>query len=432
MTRVVFYTATTLDGYIADENDSLDWLFKQEQDEAGPLNYDDFIKDVGAIAMGATTYLVGARPARHGSTGLRTAGPTPSPAWVFTHRDLPGSRARTSGSSRGDVGSRTVRAGGRGGRARRVGGRGGDLAAQFAEAGHLDEIIASHRAGHPRRRPADLPAPLRPPARRARPEQGLRLRALRGRRPARIGMSPDAPIGRSVPRGTILSGAWDDGAVTTTEPGHRHRLAEITTSTSSSPCSASPASAPATKGRPALLDVDRDWLAATPFCVMATAAADGTCDACPKGDPAGALVHVDRRPTIALAERPGNRRADGYRNILDNPHVGLNFLIPGRGDTLRINGRARLVSDAPFFDDDGGQGAPADPRGRRRDRGPVLPLREGVPALGPVEARDLGPEAHVPRRAVIASEVEPNGMSVEQLDDYYGPSYEKGLYGYDG
>ena len=93
------------------------------------------------------------------------------------------------------------------------------------------------------------------------------------------------------------------------------------------------------KSRPALLEVDREWLAASPFCVMASSAADGTCDASPKGDPAGSLVHVIDDSTIALAERPGNRRADGYKNILENPHVGLNFLIPGRGDTLRINGR---------------------------------------------------------------------------------------------
>ena len=105
------------------------------------------------------------------------------------------------------------------------------------------------------------------------------------------------------------------------------------------------------KDRPALLDVDRDWLAASPFCVLATSDAEGNCDASPKGDPAGSLVHVIDDTTIAMAERPGNRRADGYHNILVNPHVGLNFLIPGRGDTLRINGRARLVSDAPFFDE---------------------------------------------------------------------------------
>ncbi len=65
------------------------------------------------------------------------------------------------------------------------------------------------------------------------------------------------------------------------------------------------------KARPALLPVDRDWLAASPFCVLATTGADGSCDASPKGDPAGDLVHVLDDRTIAIAERPGNRRADG-------------------------------------------------------------------------------------------------------------------------
>ena len=105
------------------------------------------------------------------------------------------------------------------------------------------------------------------------------------------------------------------------------------------------------KERQALTDLDVALLSSSPFCVLATSAADGSCDASPKGDPAGHLVHVIDERTIALAERPGNRRADGYRNILENPHVGLLFLIPGRGDTLRINGRARLVSEAPFLDE---------------------------------------------------------------------------------
>ncbi|MFC7492719.1 MULTISPECIES: pyridoxamine 5'-phosphate oxidase family protein [unclassified Nocardioides] len=184
------------------------------------------------------------------------------------------------------------------------------------------------------------------------------------------------------------------------------------------------------KGRPALLDVDRAWLAATPFCVLATAGADGTCDASPKGDPAGQLVHVIDDTTIAVAERPGNKRADGYRNVLENPHVGLNFLIPGRGDTLRINGRARLVSDAPFFDE-------MVVKGHR----PILALVVEIEDIffhcakaflrsGLWKPETWAPEATVPRRAVIAHEVEPSGMTVEQLDDYYAsPNYSKGLYG---
>jgi uncharacterized protein len=183
-----------------------------------------------------------------------------------------------------------------------------------------------------------------------------------------------------------------------------------------------------TKGRDRLLAVDRDWLAATPFCVLATSDADGRCDASPKGDPAGRLVHVIDDTTIAIAERPGNKRVDGYRNVLANPHVGLNFLIPGRGDTLRINGRARLVSDAPFFDE-------MLVRGKR----PVLALVVEIEEVffhcskaflrsGLWKPETWAPDARVPRRAVIAKEVENAPGTVEELDAYYGPSYEKGLY----
>lgn len=103
------------------------------------------------------------------------------------------------------------------------------------------------------------------------------------------------------------------------------------------------------KERTRLHPHDRAWLAASPFCLLATAGPDGTCDVSPKGDPAGFTLVLDDR-TLAIPNRPGNRRADGFRNILANPHVGLIYLVPGREETLRINGRARLVREAPFFD----------------------------------------------------------------------------------
>jgi PPOX class probable FMN-dependent enzyme len=105
-----------------------------------------------------------------------------------------------------------------------------------------------------------------------------------------------------------------------------------------------------TKERTSLHPLQIEWLQASPFCVLATSDADGNCDASPKGDPAGHLIHVLDPRTVVIAERPGNKRADGYLNVLSNPHVGLLALIPGRNDTLRINGRARLVRDAPWFD----------------------------------------------------------------------------------
>jgi len=183
------------------------------------------------------------------------------------------------------------------------------------------------------------------------------------------------------------------------------------------------------KGRTALLDVDRQWLAASPFCVMATSDAEGRCDASPKGDPAGQLVHVIDDTTIALAERPGNKRADGYRNILVNPHVGLHFLIPGRGDTLRVNGRARLVADAPFFDE-------MVVKGHRPILAVVVDVEEvffhcakAFLRSGLWRPETWDPEAVVPRRAVIAASVEPGDQSLEQLDAYYEPArYSQGLY----
>jgi uncharacterized protein len=183
-----------------------------------------------------------------------------------------------------------------------------------------------------------------------------------------------------------------------------------------------------TKERDALTDIDRAWLAATPFCVLATSDAEGRCDASPKGDPPGQLVHVVDEHTIAIAERPGNRRVDGYRNVLANPHVGLTFLIPGRGDTLRINGRARLVDDAAYFD------AMA-VRGKR----PILALEVEIEtvffhcAKAFLRSGLWDPESwepgSVPRRAVIAHELEHSPRTLEDLDDYYRPdNYRKGLY----
>lgn len=189
-----------------------------------------------------------------------------------------------------------------------------------------------------------------------------------------------------------------------------------------------PAARARTKSRQALLDVDRDWLASSPFCILATAGADGTYDASPKGDPAGQLVHVIDDHTIALAERPGNRRADGYRNILSNPHVGLIFMIPGRGDTLRVNGRAQLVSDAPFFDE-------LSVRGHRPTLAVVVDVEDVYFHCSKAFLRSelwqpttWAPEATVPRRAVIAHQVEPNGLTITELDDYYGPRYADKLY----
>lgn len=127
-------------------------------------------------------------------------------------------------------------------------------------------------------------------------------------------------------------------------------LTELTSEAELRQLLGTPARRPATKVRPTLHQQDREWLAASPFCLIATSAADGSCDVSPKGDPAG-FTRVLDDTTIAIPDRAGNKRFDGFCNILSNPRVGLLFLVPGREDTLRINGHARLVREAAFFDD---------------------------------------------------------------------------------
>jgi PPOX class probable FMN-dependent enzyme len=105
----------------------------------------------------------------------------------------------------------------------------------------------------------------------------------------------------------------------------------------------------ANKVKDRLSPVQRDWLAHSPLGFVATTDARGRVDVSPKGDPPG-FVHVIDDTTIAIPERPGNKRVDGYLNVLERPHVGTLFLIPGRGDTLRINGTARVMADADYFD----------------------------------------------------------------------------------
>ena len=95
----------------------------------------------------------------------------------------------------------------------------------------------------------------------------------------------------------------------------------------------------------ALDDICLAFIARSPFVIVASHGAEGRVDVSPKGDPAG-FVHVLDRCTIAIPERPGNRRADTFRNVLRQPRVGLIFIVPGKGETLRVSGTARIARDA--------------------------------------------------------------------------------------
>ncbi len=138
-----YYTATTLDGFIADPDNSLDWLFTRKQEDDGPLNYGEFFARIGALAMGSTTYEWILDHEFAGKDPAEWKWPYEIPCWVFTHRQLTVVPDAPVEFTRADVavvhkemisaaGDRNVWIVG-----------GGDLAGQFADAGLLDEIIVS-------------------------------------------------------------------------------------------------------------------------------------------------------------------------------------------------------------------------------------------------------------------------------------------------
>ena len=136
-----YYTATTLDGFIADANHSLDWLFTRDQDRAGVLNYAAFIADVGALAMGSTTYEWILEHDRAGKDPAEWKWPYEIPGWVFTSRQLEAVPEAPIEFVSGDAAPvHAEMAAAAGGKNVWIVG-GGDLAGQFADAGLLDEVI---------------------------------------------------------------------------------------------------------------------------------------------------------------------------------------------------------------------------------------------------------------------------------------------------
>ena len=94
------------------------------------------------------------------------------------------------------------------------------------------------------------------------------------------------------------------------------------------------------------LDVHcRNFIALSPLCVLSSAGADGQADASPRGDPPGFVEVLDDK-TLLLPDRPGNNQVDSLQNIVENPGVGLLFFVPGMNETLRVKGKAEIVTDA--------------------------------------------------------------------------------------
>jgi PPOX class probable FMN-dependent enzyme len=103
------------------------------------------------------------------------------------------------------------------------------------------------------------------------------------------------------------------------------------------------------KELPALDERSQAFISASPFLVMATTGADGTCDAAPKGGPPG-FVRVVGESRLLIPEFPGNRRFDGVQNLVERHGIGLLFVVPGISETLRVNGSARLTREPELLE----------------------------------------------------------------------------------
>jgi uncharacterized protein len=93
----------------------------------------------------------------------------------------------------------------------------------------------------------------------------------------------------------------------------------------------------------------RAFIATSPFLVLATRDSQGNCDASPRGDRPGFVEVLDEK-SLLLVDKPGNNRIDSLLNIVECPNVGMLFLVPGVQETLRVNGRATITTDAKLLE----------------------------------------------------------------------------------
>ena len=112
----------------------------------------------------------------------------------------------------------------------------------------------------------------------------------------------------------------------------------------------------------------RAFIGLSPFCVLGTAAADGSADCSPKGDAPG-FVRVLDDETLLIPDRLGNNRVDSMSNIVENPNVGLIFFVPGMNETLRVNGKAGITTDGALLE-------PLSVNGKRPRTGLVVKVEE--------------------------------------------------------
>ena len=169
----------------------------------------------------------------------------------------------------------------------------------------------------------------------------------------------------------------------------------------------------------------RQFIEQSPFVCVATAHPDGGLDVSPRGDPAGFVRILDEK-TLLIPDRPGNRIADTLTNLLADPRIGLLFLIPGVGDSFRVNGRAAIVDDAELLLDSAVDGKPP-------KLGILVTVDEAFTQCSKALIRsDLwNPEKHVDRDALpksgeILRAVSDPDLDVEQYERERADRYARG------
>jgi PPOX class probable FMN-dependent enzyme len=174
-----------------------------------------------------------------------------------------------------------------------------------------------------------------------------------------------------------------------------------------------------------LNDLTRQFIEHSPFVCVATARPDGGLDVSPRGDPAGFVRILDER-TLLLPDRPGNKLADTLTNLLADDRIGLLFLIPGVGDSFRVNGRATIVQDDELL-----AGSAVD--GKVPKLGIVVSIEEAYTQCSKALIRsDLwNPEHHVdrselPSAGAILKSVAEAEVDAEQYDRERAERYARG------
>ena len=161
----------------------------------------------------------------------------------------------------------------------------------------------------------------------------------------------------------------------------------------------------------------RSFIAESPFVLLGTVGASGACDVSPRGDVPGSLAKIIDAHTFIIPDRRGNRRADSLRNIVETGRVGLLFMIPGRGETLRVNGNASLIRDEEIL-------APMSMEGKQPAIGIAVEVKECFLQCAKAvirsklwEGRIGGPTSHQPCFAeILLDQTKLDGVTVEALN----------------